>query len=260
MQLKTLAPVQLDAYRLPGAASCRLVPAPSSREWMEGTSEHFANRCLPLLMANQAGWHLLSSHSFKAWWDGSPTPDGLTIVYTEGGHPYPATSLFGYGIITFQVPYLFRTSPGYNLLVRGPANDPKDSIAPLEGLVETDWSVATFTMNWKFTRPDAVVSFQRDEPICMLVPQKRAELDATIPSLHDLEEATQLREQHVAWSQSRGLLQMRRRFGGQIQPRERWQKHYFKGSSPGGASADQHETRLHLKEFTEGLPPPNLTS
>jgi hypothetical protein len=38
-----------------------------------------------------------------------------------------AISHFGSGILTWNVPYLFRTPPGYNLLVRGPANWPKDA-------------------------------------------------------------------------------------------------------------------------------------
>ena len=63
------------------------------------------------------------------------------------------SSNFGYGIVTWYLPYLFRTSPGYNLWVRGPVNSPKDGIVPLEGLVETDWAEATFTVNWKITRP-----------------------------------------------------------------------------------------------------------
>ncbi len=64
---------------------------------------------------------------------------------------YPATSMFGHGILTFHIPFLVRTHPGYNLLVRGPANMPRDGVSPLEGIVETDWAVATFTMSWQLT-------------------------------------------------------------------------------------------------------------
>ena len=48
------APV-LIAYRV-SALSMRLVPAPRARDWMQATRDHVANRCLPLLVANQAGW------------------------------------------------------------------------------------------------------------------------------------------------------------------------------------------------------------
>ena len=74
-------------------------------------------------------------------------------------------SHFGEGVITWNIPFLFRTSPGYNLLVRGPSNWIKDGVQALEGIVETDWAVQTFTMDWKFTRPRRWVRFEADEPI-----------------------------------------------------------------------------------------------
>ena len=66
---------------------------------------------------------------------------------------------------------------------RGPANDPKDAIAPLEGLVETDWAVATAAMSWRFTRPNTWIDFAQDEPICMGVPQRIDPLEETHPRI-----------------------------------------------------------------------------
>ena len=37
-------------------------------------------------------------------------------------------------------------------------------------------------MNWKFTRKLMPVRFEVDEPICMIVPQRRAELESSPPS------------------------------------------------------------------------------
>ena len=48
-------------------------------------------------------------------------------------------------------------------------------------MIETDWSVATFTMNWKLTRPHWPVTFEIGEPICMVVPQRRGELESFHP-------------------------------------------------------------------------------
>jgi hypothetical protein len=121
---------------------------------MQATNERFANRCLPLLIANQAGWFLLNSHPIRVTWDGGNELSNLQVEYLKGFPPYPAVSHFGHGIVTWTIPYLFRTPPGYNLLVRGPSNWPKDGAHALEGIVETDWSVATFTMNWMLTRPN----------------------------------------------------------------------------------------------------------
>ena len=102
-------------------------------------------------MADQAGWFVLNSHPLTAIWDGGASPERLRVEYHGGQPPYPASSHFGHGILTWHLPYLFRTPPGWNLLARGPANRPKAGVSPLEGLVETDWAVATFTMNWQLT-------------------------------------------------------------------------------------------------------------
>ena len=56
----------------------------------------------------------------------------------------------------------------------------------LEGLVETDWAVATFTMNWKLTVPRRLIRFEPDDPICMLVPQRRGELESFEPTVAEL--------------------------------------------------------------------------
>ena len=53
----------LIAYRKEeGALS--LEPAARTREWMESLPDHFAYRCLPLLIANQAGWFMLNDSPF----------------------------------------------------------------------------------------------------------------------------------------------------------------------------------------------------
>ena len=80
-------------------------------------------------------------------WNGGLGADALKVEFFEKPKVAHAASHFGSGILTVTVGYLFRTPPGYNLYIRGPANLPKDGIAPLEGIVETDWSEATFTMN-----------------------------------------------------------------------------------------------------------------
>lgn len=69
--------------------------------------------------------------------------DAIQIQTAGDAHRHYVVSHFGAGVVTFTVPYLFRTPPSYNLHVRGPTNMPKDGIYPLEGIVETDWSQAS---------------------------------------------------------------------------------------------------------------------
>ena len=124
-----------------GEHAPQIVPAPTNRDWMSATRRGWANRCLPLLIANQSGWELRNPSGFTATWMGGDDPGALMIAPDRRGpgQLLPASN-FGYGILTWHLPILFRTPPGYDLLVRGPANHPKDAICPLEGIVETDWA------------------------------------------------------------------------------------------------------------------------
>ena len=251
--------IRLIAYRIHAKPALRLVPAPRERDWIEATRHRFANRCLPLLMADQAGWFVLNSHPLTATWEGGGSPERLRVEYRGGRPPYPASSHFGHGILTWHLPFLFRTPPGWNLLARGPANMPKEGAAPLEGLVETDWAVATFTMNWKLTTVGQPVRFEVDEPICMLVPQRRGELEAFAPEIRELGSDPELHAAYAAWTESRGRFLAELNTPGSEAVRQKWQRDYFRGSAPDGTRAPTHQTKLRLCPFVEpdvpALPP-----
>ena len=144
--------------------------------------ERFAYRCLPLSIANAHGWEILCGTGFTAVWNGGTGLDAVTITTDAGGDAI-ALSHFGSGVLTFHVPCLFRTDAGVDLMVSGPINRPKDAIAALTGLIETDWSPYSFTMNWQFTRPHTAVRFEKGEPFCHLMPVRRGEIEAVEPEL-----------------------------------------------------------------------------
>ncbi len=228
---------------------------------MEATVERTANRCLPLLIANESGWVLHNPFAFTATWDGRDHPDGISIEHVgEGRAPISGfvRSGFGHGIVTFAVPYLFRTPPGYNLLARGPANWPKDGACALEGVVETDWSVATFTMNWKLTRPGHSVTFEEDEPFCMVVPQRRGELEAFEPELQWLSDDPATEEGTREWAERRHRLEVEKflsEYSSEFEEsRDAWERDYFKGRMPDGSAAPEHQTKLRLRAFAEREP------
>jgi hypothetical protein len=243
--------VPLVAYCLhEGAPRMPLVPAPTKRAWMDLTHRRAAYHCLPMVIANQAGWFILSAHSLTVRWSGGNDLDALKIFYLSGDTPYPAVSVFGHGILTFQIPYLFRTPPGYNTLVRGPANCPKDGAYPLEGLVETDWSAATFTMNWQITRANQSVSFQENEPIGMIVPQLRGGLEQFRPRFERIEADTETARRYSQWARSR------REFIGStrmcpVDTAGIWQDHYLRGTSLDGTKAPEHQMSLRLHSFRD---------
>lgn len=258
---------ELVAYELHSGHGIELVPAARDRRWMDSTHQRFANRCLPLLMANQAGWLVMNTARVRARWNGGAGQDSIEFDYGDSAPTFRPASHFGHGIITWSLPFLFRTPPGFNLLVRGPANCPKHGIAALEGLVETDWSPATFTLNWKFTRPRVWATFEADEPVGMLVPQRRGELDEFVPKTVSIAAAPdELRTAYLTWWQNRRAFNTDLQFPGSFARQAGWQKDYFRGKLPDGSAAADHETRMRLRPFTRveaeirGWPIPTLVT
>lgn len=230
-------------------------PASARRDWMDGTPESYAYRCLPLNIANAHGWEVLSPFAFEARWNGGPAVGDVEIRAPEDAEPHRApVSLFGSGVITFHIEGLFRTPPGWNLWVGGSPNLAKDGIAALTGVVETDWSPFTFTMNWRFTRPGHWVRFEAGEPICFFFPVQRGLLDTVEPVVADMGEEPGLAQRFAAWSQARDAFHDQVRETAPDAPADRWQKHYYRGvdisETPG---APDHQSKLRLNPF-KGLP------
>jgi hypothetical protein len=213
---------------------------------MEATPEKFALRCLPLLIANQAGFVLLNSHAITVTWNGGVDKSALHIEHGSAG-PGMATPHFGSGVLTWTIPYLFRTSEGYNLLMRGPANMPKDGISALEGVIESDWTCSTATMNWKVTRPHTPITFAVGEPIALLVPQKRGELEAFETAITPISEDRELLEGYSAWAHSRSAFNAELNVPGSQAARAKWQKDYFQARG-----VAEHQTKLSLCPFHQG--------
>ena len=244
-------PPCLIAYPVHTGSEMRLVPAPVERVWLDATADRFGYRCLPVLIANQAGWFVLNSHALDAVWNGGDAPDDLTVTYQAGDPPYPALSHFGHGVLTWHIPFLFETSPGVQLLARGPANRPKDGVSPLEGVVETEWAAATFTMNWQLTRPRRRISFAPGEPICMVVPISLDLLEQTRPEIRRLASDPARETQFQTWSARRAAFLAELAVPRSEAVAQGWQKDYFRGRSPGGSTFRGHRTRLRLHHFED---------
>lgn len=215
---------------------------------MDLLPEGFANRCLPLRIANESGWFILNSHTFTVEWEGYSHQDSLKVEYHEGEEPFPAGTNFGNGILTFRIPFLFRTEPGWNLHVRGPANMPKHSAQALEGIVETDWSPYTFTMNWQLTEAFEPVVFQRGEPICQVVPVKRGSLEEVEPELLEEPEG-ETKQEFESWQAQRLEFWTRIQQGCPIAREQGWTKEYFQGRAGDGRRVAEHQTKLKLRGF-----------
>ncbi len=265
-----------------------LAAAPPDRAWMDQT-DGFAYHCLPLTMANQAGWLIPSPAGFSVWWDGGsaranvhitfdpppgvPARDAFGPLVISAAAPVTApaedrdariVSNFGSGTVTFSLPYLFRTPRGINLWVKGPTNSIKDGIQPLEGIVETDWLPFTFTMNWRLTRTHHEVHFDRGEPICMIIPVPRGLAESLVPVYLPLDSNQELCHDFHEWDRSRRAHNARRpeavKRSEAVQ--RAWQRDYHKGLTPSGRRVQEHQTKITLREFVpaDAAPAPAATS
>src|SRR5690349_19912065 len=108
-------------------------------------------------------------------------------------------------------------------------------------------------MNWKFTRPDNLVSFEKDEPFCHFFPVKRGEIESFEPQLRRIEDNPELMRQQALWNTSRADFIKELAVTGTRANEDRWQKLYYRGLDAEGIevkSAD-HRTKVRLKPFEE---------
>jgi hypothetical protein len=232
-------------------------PAPATRAWMDATQEAFAYRCLPLNIANAHGWEILSPCGFEASWTGGSAPEDVIIRLDPGADPtHRPVALFGNGVLTFHVEGIFRTPKDWSLWVSGSPNQAKHGVAPLTGVIETDWSPYTFTMNWRFTRAGQAVRFEAGEPFCFLFPIQRGALESFEPRLVPLAHDPELEQRFMDWSRSRDAFHQKMRSATGVTPADKWQKFYYRGEDSSGARiSSRHQIKLRLKSFDAGSTP-----
>jgi glycosyltransferase involved in cell wall biosynthesis len=147
----------------PGDAGIALVPSASGRESLEATA---ALREEPTIHAASAcGWDLLCPYAFEATWNGGPAPEDVTI-----SAPGFAVSVVGDGVISLALGYTFEIADGHQLWLRGPINEAKDGLAPVERLVDAELLPLVAAIHWRFTRPGQTVRFTAGEPFCTILP------------------------------------------------------------------------------------------
>lgn len=228
-------------------ADFRFRPAPHARDWMDNSPERYVYRCLPLAIANTHGWELLNTSKFQAKWRGGNSTSDIILATADGKPPPLATSHFGEGILTFHIPCLFKTPPGYDLWIMGPTNKIKSHIQALNAVVETDWSPYTFTMNWKFTTKDKVVTFEENEPIATIFPIKRGVIETFKPVIRRPSDDPELWAEFQAWSKSRDTFNHDLKIDGSEAQTQKWQKAYMTG--PGKSLVPPHRSKLRLRDL-----------
>jgi hypothetical protein len=162
----------------------------TKKDWMSGNPNNHAYKCPPLTLANSHGWEILLPHEVVVEWNGGNNKTDLRIL--KGAERSDGTSLpksiFGQGVITFQLPYLFVTEEPYNLFVSGPPNYVVPGASALTGTIETFWSPYSFTMNWRITDIDKPVVFPAGSPYMFFFPVDSMLVEKSPVSIHDYSE------------------------------------------------------------------------
>jgi hypothetical protein len=171
----------------------------------------------------------------------------LRFTNDPGACANQVSSHFGSGIVTFSLPWLFRTSRGVGLWVRGPANDVRDNLVPLDGVVETDWAPYTFTMNWRLMRRGEAY-FRAGEPICMLVPIVLDVFERVEPVVRDLDSNPVLKEDFTRFVSKRSGNIQKLKEGGE----GTWAMDYMRGHLPDGSEVREHRKAFRLRDFETG--------
>ncbi len=201
---KVLPPNTIEACVVPGVTEdveSWIRPCKPTREWMDRVPERYIYRCIPLLAANTMGWELLNPVDAQVRWDGGDFNMNLQLLSKP--HRFGAGSHFGCGIVTWYVPFLFRTSPDLGLMITGPANQEHNNAVPLDAFVRTDWLPFPFTMNWRLTEANTVVEFKAGEPICRILPYPLALLEETKLEIHELAEDPAFLDEVNQWGVAR---------------------------------------------------------
>lgn len=250
--------MRLDCF-IADNADLDIRPASSRREWMDATEESFAYRCLPLSIANAHGWVICCGAGFEAIWNGGDGAEDVQIFPLADG-PVKAEGHFGSGILTFYPRAVFRTEPDYNLWVTGPPNTFKDGIQGLSAVIEADWMPYHFTMNWKFTRPNHRIRFEKGEPYCFLFPIKRGLPDSMKPTLRLLRDDSTI-EHYVEYAQRARVFRKQAKLIAKEKGMEthianekklKFQQWYIKGTLPdGSARFEAHQKSLQLRPFED---------
>lgn len=224
---------------------CLIKQSEVRRNWMDSTPNKFAYRCLPLSIANQCSYDVLSPGKVKATWNGDNSIDGISVEFEEDCGFNFASSLFGHGILTFHVDFVITSNEGNCLYVKGPANSHKKNIQALEGVVETFWLPFTFTMNWKFETP-CTVEFDVNEPLFTFFPINLKFLESFEALTGNIWDDKSFEAKVNTYSDLRNEF-----VTSQKTPTE-WQKFYMQGVTPFlDQKQPNHKTRVDLKEFKD---------
>ncbi len=153
--------------------------------------------CDPFTTASSFGWYLFPPTDFALQWDGSSNIVWRTLDEKQWHHldtaNFPGVLEYYYrcipnkeaflpsiasltairepGIVQIWTGLLAKTIPNWSILVRPPANLPRDTgYEVLEGIIETDWWFGPIITNIRLTKTDRPIIFRKRWPLFQVQP------------------------------------------------------------------------------------------
>lgn len=239
----------ITAFAMSDAAELaeQLRPCSSDRAWMDDSLYRMAYRCVPMVAANTLGWEILNPVACEAVWNGDSTPQGIDVSYYDEKNPESPLSHFGSGILTWDIPFLFRTPPGYGLLVTGPANTARSGIVPLEAFINSDWLPYVFKMNWKFTEMNKTLHFEKGEPVCRIFPYPKDCGDSMEMEIRSLDDDPEFRQRVLEWRDDRENSEKEALQNPYADYKKRWNRNYVRGQDSAGNKQEAHKNVFKCK-------------
>jgi hypothetical protein len=193
---------EITINRLFDTEEFQVIPLKRKREWMDETPDAYAYQCMPLNIANEYGWAVLSPVGFTATWEGSREVNGIEVVYDDDGAYNFADSQFGSGILTVSPDFIVKTPENVSLYIRGVPNKGIKGLQSLDAIVETDWLPFTFTYNYRFLQP-GTIRVEKDQPLFCFFPINRGEVEGYTLVSRSVEDNEEFLEKYHEYRDSR---------------------------------------------------------
>jgi hypothetical protein len=132
------------------------------RDWMDNTYNKHAYQCLPMTVANVSGWELILQQDVVVQWDGTNNPPEVLEGEILNSRAVVIPSIIG--IMSFATGWAFGTEDGYSTFISGSPNYFVDGAVPLSATIPSFWWPDEFNMNWKITKINEPIVFEKGMP------------------------------------------------------------------------------------------------
>lgn len=234
---------KIKIYRThPNKPKFRIEPLKMPRDWMGNTRKKFLYKCLPLKIANQYGWAVLSPTNFSIMYYGGDTPPDIDIDVDNPEFDENILSYLGEGVFTIHLDFVIKTPVGYSTYIRSVPNEIKYGVRGLDAIVETDWLPFTFTYNFR-TIESGTYTFKKDEPLFVFFPIERNTVENFSIEEDFIENDKEFFEDFTEYANSRIAFQDPKNRNG-----KNYQNFYANESGP----TKKYKVLNHIKRITFG--------